>query len=141
MSTKETINPADAPTLEKSKSLGIKKVEGKEFFITGLNHTRGKPTQYTKKEDIGEDGKTDYYTIKVETAFPLEFRDEGVIPIDTFFINSIAYQQIEKFPDAIKVIESEDGGRFGPCKTVLRPSNKTSGYNYRCFAFEKDPDF
>jgi len=139
MSTKETINPANAPQVELSKSLGIKKVEGKEFFITGLAHNRGKPTQYTKKEDIGEDGKTDYYTIKVETAFPLEYKDEGVIPIDNFFVNSIAYQQIERIPNAIEGLEN--GARFGPCKTVLRDSNKTNGYSYRCLAFESDPDF
>lgn len=139
MSTKETINPANAPSVEKSKSLGIKKIEGEEFFITGINHTRGKPTQYTKKEDIGEDEKTDYYTVKIETAFPLEYKDEGVIPIDNFFVNSIAYQQVERIPNAIEGLAN--GARLGPCKTVLRDSNKTNGYQYRCLAFESDPDF
>jgi hypothetical protein len=139
MSTKETINPANAPSIEKSKSLGIKKVEGKEFFITGVNHTKGKPTQYTKKEDIDADGKTDYYTIKVETAFPLEYKEEGVIPIDNFFVNKFAYQQLENIPNAIEGIAN--GARLGPCKTVLRASNKTAGYDYRCLAFESDPDF
>ena len=141
MSTNEqkTINPANAPSVEKSKSLGIKKIEGEAFFITGINHTRGKPTQYTKKEDIGEDGKTDYYTIKVETGFPLEYKDEGEIQIDNFFVNSIAYQQIERIPNAIEGLNN--GARLGPCKTVLRESNKTDGYKYRCLAFESDPDF
>jgi hypothetical protein len=139
MSTKETINPAEAPQVELSKSLGIKKIEGKEFFITGINHTRGKPTQYTKKEDIGEDGKTDYYTIKVEKGFPLVYKDEGEVTIDNFFVNSIVYQQVERIPNAIEGLES--GARFGPCKTVLRKSNKPNGYDYRCLAFESDPDF
>ena len=106
MSTKETINPANAPKLEKSKSLGIKKIEGEAFFITGVNHTKGKPTQYTKKEDIDEDGKTDYYTIKVETAFQLEYKEEGKIPIDSFFVNKFAYQQLENIPNAIEGIEN-----------------------------------
>ncbi len=139
MSTKETINPAEAPQVEHSKSLGIIKLEGKEFYITGVNHTRGKPTKFSKKEEIGEDGKVDYYTVKVETPFDLEYKEEGVIPIDNFFVNSIAYQQIERIPNAIEGLEN--GARFGPCKTVLRESNKTNGYSYRCLAFESDPDF
>ena len=52
----KTINPAQAPTLEKSKSLGIAKLGDKPFYITGLNHNRGQPTQYTRAEQIGEDG-------------------------------------------------------------------------------------
>ena len=139
MSTKETINPANAPTVEKSKSLGIKKIEGESFFIVGANHTKGKPTQYTKKEDIDADGKTDYYTIKTETGFPLEYKDEGEIPIDNFFVNKFAYQQLENIPNALEGINN--GARLGPCKTVLRASNKTEGYDYRCLAFESDPDF
>jgi hypothetical protein len=139
MSTKETINPAEAPQVELSKSLGIKKIEGKAFYITGINHTRGKPTQYTKKEDIGEDGKTDYYTIKVEKGFPLVYKDEGEITIDSFFVNKIVFDQVERIPNAIEGLES--GARFGPCKTVLRKSNKPNGYDYRCLAFESDPDF
>lgn len=139
MSTKETINPAEAPQVEKSKSLGIKKIEGKEFYIVGVNHTRGAPSKFSKESDKGPDGKVDYYTIKTETPFDLEYKDEGVIPIDSFFVNAVAYQQIERIPNAIEGLNN--GARLGPCKSVLRPSNKTDGYDYRCLAFESDPDF
>ncbi len=139
MSTKETINPAEAPVLEKTKSLGIKKIEGQEFYIVGVNHTRGQPTKFSEASK-GEDGKVDYYTIRVETPVELEYKDEGKIPIDTFFINSIAYQQIERIPNAIERLNN-GLTRLGPCKSVLRDSNKTDGYNYRCLAFESDPDY
>lgn len=139
MSTKETIDPALAPKLEKSKSLGIIKIEGKEFFIVGVNHTRGQPNKFSKPEDKGEDGKVDYYTVKVETPVTLEYKEEGEIPIDNFFINKFAYQQLDNMPNALEGIAN--GARLGPCKTVLRASNKTDGYNYRCLAFSSDPDF
>lgn len=134
----ETINPASAPTVEKSKSLGIKNISGKEIFITGCNHTRGAPTKYTREDQIGEDGKTDYYTIKIETPLDLEYKEEGVIPIDNFFVTQAVYQQLERIPNAIEEINR--GARLGPAKAVKRESTKT-GNPYWCLAFESDPDF
>lgn len=139
MSTKETINPATATSLEKTKSLGIIKIEGEPFFITGVRKTKGVASKFSKEEEKDADGKVDYYTIRTESAYPLEYKDEGVIPIDSFFINKFAYQQLENIPNAIEGINN--GARLGPCKTVKRASNKSTGYDYRCLAFESDPDF
>lgn len=108
----KTINPAQAPQLEKSKSLGIAKLGDKPFYITGVNHNRGAPTKYTREDQIGEDGKTDYYTIKVETPIELEYKDEGKVPIDNFFVTATIYQQIERIPNAIEGLNS--GARLGP---------------------------
>ena len=138
MSTKETIDPANASNVEKKKSLGIIKLADKEFFITGVKHTKGNPGKYSKPEEI-VDGKVDYWTVSVETPVILEYKEEGEIPIDNFFINKFAYQQLENIPNAIEGINN--GARLGPCKTVLRKSNKPEGYDYRCFAFSSDPDF
>lgn len=134
----ETINPANAPTLEKTKSLGIKNIDGKEIFITGCNHTRGSPTKYTRPDQVGEDGKTDYYTIKIETPISLEYKEEGKIPINSFFVTEAIYQQIERIPNAIEGLNN--GARLGPAKAVKRESMKT-GNPYWCLAFESDPDF
>ena len=134
----KTINPAQAPTLEKSKSLGIAKLGDKPFYITGVNHNRGQQTQYTRADQIGEDGKTDYYTIKVETPIELEYKDEGKVPIDNFFVTATIYQQIERIPNAIEGLNS--GARLGPLKALKRESQKT-GNPYWCLAFESDPDF
>ena len=58
------INPATLPNVERAKSLGVKQIEGKEVFITGYTHNRGKPTQFTPVDKIDkDDGLTDYYTI------------------------------------------------------------------------------
>jgi hypothetical protein len=134
----ETINPANAPQLEKSKSLGVAKIESKEVYITGANHNRGQPTQYTPKHLIGEDGKTDYYTIKVETPVDLEYKEEGKIPIDTFFVTETIYQQIERIPNALEGLKN--GARFGPVKALKRKSQKT-GNPYWVLAFESDADY
>ena len=136
----KTINPANAPTVEKSKSLGIAKLASgkKEFYITGCQHNRGSPSQYTRADQIGEDGKTDYYTIKVETPVELEYKEEGKIPIDNFFVTPTIYQQIERIPNAIEGINT--GSRLGPVKAVKRDSQKTTN-SYWCLAFESDPDF
>lgn len=136
--TIETINPANAPVLEKSKSLGISKIEGKEFYIVGAQHTRGQPTKYTQKSDIGEDGKTDYYTVRLETPVSLDYKDEGSVPIDNFFVTSTIYQQIERIPNAIEGLKT--GARLGPVKAIKRQSAKT-GNPYWCLAFESDPDY
>lgn len=134
----ETINPANAPQMEKSKSLGIAKIESKEMYIVGANHNRGMPTQYTPKHLIGEDGKTDYYTIKVETPFDLKYKEEGETPIDTFFVTETIYQQIERIPNALEGLQG--GARFGPVKAMKRKSQKT-GNPYWVLAFESDADY
>jgi hypothetical protein len=118
--------------------LGISKIEGKEFYIVGAQHTRGQPTKYTQKGDIGEDGKTDYYTVRLETPVSLDYKDEGSVPIDNFFVTSTIYQQIERIPNAIEGLKT--GARLGPVKAIKRQSAKT-GNPYWCLAFESDPDY
>ena len=139
MSENKTINPAELPQVEKSKSLGIGKIEGKEIYITGYQHNRGRPTKYTQKVDISEeDGLTDYYTIKTEESFDLEYQEEGVIPINNFFIKPAQAQQIERIPNFESV---NNGGRIGPVKAVKRDSTKNEGQTYWCFAFTNDDDY
>jgi hypothetical protein len=137
--TENTINPADTPKIEKSNTLGIGKIEGKEVFITGYQHNVGKPTQYTPKEDVNEDGLTDYYTISTEASFDLDFKEEGVIPINNFFIRKAQAQQIERIPKYAEVLAN--GGRIGPVKARKRSSTKNAGQTYWCFAFDNEDDY
>ena len=134
----KTINPAQAPTLERSPALGIAKIGSKEFYITACQHNRGTPTQYTRADQIGEDGKTDYFTVRIEKPIVLEYKDQGETPIDNFFVTSAIYQQIERIPNAMEGIKN--GAKFGPVKAVKRDSQKT-GNPYWCLAYESDPDY
>ena len=138
MSENKTINPAELPQVEKTNSLGIGKIEGKEIYITGYQHNRGRPSKFTLKDDIGEDGLTDYYTIRTEESFDLDFKEDGVVPINSFFIKPAQAQQIERIPNFESV---NNGGRIGPVKAVKRDSTKNVGQTYWCFAFTNDDDY
>jgi len=137
MTTNETINPADIPKVEKSDAVSINKIEGKEVFVTGYSHTRGKPTQFSTPDQIGEDGNVDFWTIKVETPFDLEHKKE-VKPISTFFIKEAQANVIERIPNYADALAS--GGRIGPIKAVKRTNPKNSR-EYWSFAFENDEDY
>jgi hypothetical protein len=74
----------------------------------------------------------------VETPIELEYKEEGKVPIDNFFVTATVYQQVERIPNAIEGIKQ--GSRLGPCKAVKRESQKSTN-SYWCLAFESDPDF
>ena len=139
MTTNETINPAEIPrpNVEKADSLSINKIEGKTIHIVGYNHTKGKPTEYTNKDDIDDDGLTDYWTIKTDPAFDLKFKDEGVKPINSFFIKKAQANEIERIPNYESV---NNGGRIGPVQAVKR-NNPNTHRDYWTFAYENDDDF
>lgn len=140
MSENETINPADLPQTSLSKTLGIKNIEGKEVFITGYNHTRGKPNDYTRADQIGDDGLTDYYTITTQESFDLEYKEEGVIPINSWFITPTVGTQIERWvPNHVDAFA--EGKKLGPIKAVKRASEQHKGQSYWCLAVQTDKDY
>ena len=114
------------------------KIEGKEIFVTGYSHTRGKPTQFTTPDQIGsEDGLTDFWTIRVETPFDLEHQKE-VKPINSFFIKQAQANYIERIPNFAEALAS--GGRIGPVKAVKKVNPKTDR-QYWTFKDESDSDY
>ena len=140
--TSEVFDPANAPTvdLEQSKSVGIGKIAGKEITITGYKQTRGKPSAYTNKEDIGEDGKTDYFTIRTKESFDLPpKKDEPAEPINNFFVPKGIMKQIK----TLEGISGQPVGErsIGPVKPVLRPSTKTAGHDFWALAYKNEPDY
>lgn len=138
MTTNETLNPADTPKVEKTDAVSINKIEGKEVFVTGYSHTKGKPTQFSTPDDIDDNGQVDFWTIKVESPFDLEYKKEGVKPISTFFIKSAQANVIERIPNYAEALAK--GGRIGPIKAVKRTNPKNSR-EYWSFAFENDEDY
>lgn len=135
-----TINIAEYnQPIEKVDALSSKDVQGKEINITGLIHNRGKPTKLTKKEDIGADGKTDYYIIQTKQIFQLPYKTEGVKPINHFFVTKTIASQIERVPDVQTLFAS--GAVMDTCKVIKRKSAKPGGSDYWCLAFPNDSDF
>lgn len=140
MSENETYDPAGASSTEKSKSVGIGKIDGEKITVIGYNKTRGKPSQYTNQEDIGEDGKTDYFTISTAESFDLPpKKDEPEEPISSFFVSQTIINQIER-------IETNDTKQpvnevpIGPFKVVKR-LNPKNDRRYWTLATKSDPDW
>lgn len=126
------------PTEQKT-SVGIKLIEGRPIHITGFQHTRGKPTKYTRPDQIGQDGKTDYFTITTAETFKLPpKKGEPEEDINSFFITEAISKQIERVPNVQE--EFAKGVRFGPCKATKR-TGKDTGNPYWCLAFPSDEDY
>ena len=139
MTEQSTINPADQPRLERPDTCSISDIEGKVIHITGYSHTRGKPTQFTQAADIGPDGKTDYRVISTSEVFNLEYKSEGVKPINHFYVKKAQGDQIEAIQGYAEALAS--GKRIGPWKPLKRKSEKNPAQSYWCFSNEKDADF
>ena len=122
---------------ERVDSVGIKQIEGKEVHITGFRHTRGKPTQYTRADQIGEDKLTDYYTITTRENFDLEYKGE-VKPINGFFVTEAISKQINRVENIQERFKA--GDVIGPCKPVKKTSER-SGNPYWCLKFPSEEGY
>ena len=125
-------------TAERVDSVGIKQIEGKEINITGFRHTRGKQSKFTRPDQIGADGLTDYYTITTKESFDLQYKDEGVKPINGFFVTEAISKQINRVPDIQD--QFKNGVVVGPCKPIKRTSEKT-GNPYWCLVFPSEEGY
>lgn len=123
---------------ENLPSVGIAKIASKEINIDGFKHVRGKPSQYTNKENIGEDGLTDYYTITTQEVFDLEYKKE-VQPIKSFFVTKTFENQINRVKDIQE--KFKNGAVVGPCKVVKRKNPKAGLNDYWCLAFPSEEDY
>ena len=123
---------------ERVDSVGIGKIEGKEIHITGFKHTRGKPSKFTKADQVGEDGLTNYWTITTKEKFDLVFKDEGEKPINGFFVTEAISKQINRVADIQE--RFADGAVIGPCKPKKKTSEKT-GNPYWCLVFPSEEGY
>ena len=112
---------------EQTKAIGIGKILGNIINIKGFHTNRGRPSQYTPKEAIGDDGLTDYNIIDTVESF--EVLDQHV---SSFFVTPSIVKQIQRVPNYHDELAS--GKVFGPCKVGQKKSSKTSA-NYWCLLF------
>jgi len=112
---------------EQTKAIGIGKIIGKIINIKDFKTNRGKPSPYTPKEMIGEDGMTDYNVIDT-----LETFDVNNQRVSSFFVTPAIVKQIQRVPNYQSELAA--GKVFGPCKVGQKISAKTSA-NYWCLLF------
>ncbi|MCH9658903.1 hypothetical protein K0U27_09515 [archaeon] len=112
---------------EQTRAIGIGKISGEILNIKAFKTNRGKPSPYTPKNAIGEDGLTDYNVIDTVETFDVNGRQ-----VSSFFVTSAIVKQIQRVPNYQSELAA--GNVFGPCKVGQKISAKTSA-NYWCLLF------
>jgi hypothetical protein len=94
---------------EQTKAIGIGKIIGKIINIKDFQTNRGRPSPYTSKEAIGEDGMTDYDVISTVETFEVNNQK-----VSSFFVTPAIVKQIKRVPNYQSELAA--GKVFGPCK-------------------------
>jgi len=118
---------------EQTKAIGIGKIIGKIINIKDFQTNRGRPSPYTPKEAIGEDGLTDYDVI--DTVETFEVNNQKV---SSFFVTPAIVKQIKRVPNYQSELAS--GKVFGACKVGQKKSSKTNA-NYWCLLFKGEEGY
>ena len=112
---------------KQTKAVGIGKISGRIINIKDFRTKRGKPSQFTPMNSIGDDGMTDYHIIDTVESFEIKGQQ-----VSSFFITPAIVKQIQRVPNYQTELES--GKLFGPCKVGQKKSLKTNA-NYWCLLF------
>ncbi len=127
-STQTQINLGDYnKPQEQAKATGIGKISGSVINIRNFKTNRGRPSQFTPKEAIGDDGLTDYHIIDTVESFEINGQQ-----VNSFFVTPAIVKQIQRVPNY--QAELLNGKVFGPCKIGQKKSTKTNA-NYWCLLF------
>jgi len=118
---------------EQTKAIGIGKIIGKIINIKDFQTNRGRPSPYTLKEAIGEDGMTDYDVISTVETFEVNNQK-----VSSFFVTSAIVKQIKRVPNYQSELAA--GKVFGPCKVGQKKSSKTNA-NYWCLLFKGEEGY
>ena len=118
---------------ERTKAIGIGKIIGKIINIKDYQTNRGKPSPYTPKEAIGEDGLTDYDVINTVETFEV-----NNLKVNSFFVTPAIVKQIKRVPNYQSELAA--GKVFGPCKVGQKISSKTNA-NYWCLLFSGEEGY
>ena len=118
---------------ERTKAIGIGKIIGKIINIKDYQTNRGKPSPYTPKEAIGEDGLTDYDVINTVETFEV-----NNVKVNSFFVTPAIVKQIKRVPNYQSELDA--GKVFGPCKVGQKISSKTNA-NYWCLLFSGEEGY
>lgn len=118
---------------EQTKAIGIGKIIGKIINIKDFQTNRGRPSPYTPKEAIGEDGMTDYDVISTVETFEVSNQK-----VSSFFVTPAIVKQIKRVPNYQSELAA--GKVFGPCKVGQKKSSKTNA-NYWCLLFKGEEGY
>ena len=126
--TQTRINLGDYNRQQKqTKAVGIGKILGRIINIKNFRTNRGRPSQFTPQNSIGQDGMTDYHIIDTVESFDIKGEQ-----VSSFFVTPAIVKQIQRVPNYQKELAS--GKLFGPCKAGQKKSVKTDA-NYWCLVF------
>jgi hypothetical protein len=117
---------------DRPKAVSPSTVGNKEFSVTGLTVTRGKPSKLTNPKLIGEDGKIDYFIVDTD----VELDEEGAT---SFFGTSAIQSQVNRFAPNVQELFAQ-GDKFGPVKLGKKDSKKTTG-KYWCLIFPNEEGY
>ena len=121
-----------------SDAVGIGKIKDQKIHISDYHITRGKPSMYTPKDQIGQDGLTEFHLISTKEVFKLK-NSKGVdSEINGFFITKAIEQQIKRVPNYAEELSS--GNVLGPCKIGQKISTKTNK-PYWCLIFPNEEGY
>jgi hypothetical protein len=112
---------------DQTKAIGIGKISGRTINIKDFRTNRGRPSQFTPKEAIGDDGLTDYHVIDTVESFKVNNQT-----VNSFFVTPAIVKQIQRVPNYQAELSS--GKVFGPCRVGQKKSTKTNA-NYWCLLF------
>jgi len=110
-----------------TKAVGIGKILGRIINIKNFRTNRGRPSQFTPQNSIGQDGMTDYHIIDTVESFDIKGEQ-----VSSFFVTPAIVKQIQRVPNYQTELAS--GKLFGPCKVGQKKSVKTSA-KYWCLLF------
>ena len=112
---------------EQTKAVGVGKILGKIINIKDFRTNRGKPSQFTPQNAIGDDGMTDYHIIDTVESFDVKGQQ-----ISSFFVTPAIVKQIQRVPNYQEELAA--GKLFGRCEVGQKKSAKTNA-NYWCLLF------
>jgi len=136
--TQQTIDMGSYNQKSDGEAVGIGKINGQKIYITGYHVTRGKPTAWTPKEEIGQDGLTDYHLIDTLEKFNVQNKKNENVEVNSFFITNAIVKQIQRVPNFEQ--ELANGKKLGPAKVGQKLSSKTKK-NYWVLLFPNEEGF
>lgn len=139
MSKNETLDEIPTDNLEGSfEPTGATKIlTGKPVHVIGRSTWRGPPSELTKEEKIGDDGKEQKYACKVAEKFECTIKDEEV-EASQFYITELMYNQLDRLvPDDTSIdMLFKEGKKTGTLYVVKRKNLKPGKPSYWSFVNE-----
>lgn len=117
---------------------GTKDIVKKAIHVTGRSTWKGAPTEMTPRDQIGEDGKIDRFSVQFVEKFDVMIKGEKV-KVSSVYITSLMYKQLDRLIPGEMSIDMmfKEGKQTGVLYIVKRKNLKPQGMNYWSFINEK----